>query len=383
MGEHPAAYNPFARGSHPVGVQSDTWTDPDRDRELPVEIWYPAAPCHRGQDLSPETWDEFVPGWVAAGAAQPEDLAHQLAVRGAAWSDASTQYPLVVLVHGWAGFRREATFLGTHLASHGYVVVSPDVIGSTFTDVDRLLTEQDGTGDPDALNGHARDIIEWRKRDIPFLIGTAVAELAVRPTGVGFVGASFGGWSSVIAPAMDERVTAIVPMCPGNGDAPVNGTNPNLFAEATPLDWHTEAAALLLVADRDSLLPLYGQLKLLRQLPTADKQMVVLADADHNHFVDDIDTGQAWLKEFADRVARVFPDGPGRWRAVADDVCDIADLVPGSVAHTAWRGLTLAHFDLHLRGLGEAAELLADPSAMLAARGIEVTTVSDTGAAAR
>ena len=376
-------YDPFTRGAHPVGVQSDTWTDHDRDRELTVEIWYPADDSHKGEDLSAETWDEFMPGWAAGGAEASSDLVRQLAVRGATWSEANAERPLILLIHGWAGFRREATFLGTHLASHGYVVVAPDVLGSTYTDVDRFFTEQEGLGDPEALANHGRAIIEWRKKDIPFLISTAIAKLPVRSTGVGVIGASFGGLSSVIAPAMDDRVSAIVPMCPLNGDAPLHDANANVGAEGIILDWRSAAAVLMLVADRDSLLPLYGQLKLLRHLPTGDKQMVVLADADHNHFVDDIEVGQAWLKEFAQRIARVFPNGPGRWGAIADNIGDIEDLVAGHDAQTAWQGLATAHFDAYLRDHRQAANVLANPDALLAARGIATTTIRDTTVAAR
>ena len=52
--------------------------------------------------------------------------------------------------------------------------------------------------------------------------------------------------------------------------------------------------------------------------------MVVLADADHNHFVDDIEVGQEWLREFCERVGRIFPDGPGDWSAAGRAVAGAA-----------------------------------------------------------
>jgi len=368
-------YDPFARGPYPVGVESDEWTDATRDRSLPIEIWYPAADSYRGQDLSPETWDVFSPGWTA-DAVESDDLAHQEAVRDARWREISpAETPLVLLVHGWAGFRREATFLATQLASHGYVVVSPDVLGSTYADVDRLLVEQDGVGDSSALVSHTKEIARLRRGDIPFLIDSATARLPVRTSGVGVTGASFGGWSSLIAPEVDGRVTAVVPMCPANDDAPIREPGSTLFGADEQPEWLSPAATLILAGDRDSLLPLYGQLRVLRKLPAASKQMVVLTRADHNHFVDDIDTGQAWLKEFADRVAAVFPNGPGRWDLVASTISPIELLTPGSEAKLAWRGLTTAHFDRHLRGLTEADLVLDDPESALAALGVEASRV--------
>src|SRR5258708_26160735 len=50
-------YDPFARGSFPVGVRTVEARDGARSRLFPVEIWYPAAAQHAGQDLTPETQD--------------------------------------------------------------------------------------------------------------------------------------------------------------------------------------------------------------------------------------------------------------------------------------------------------------------------------------
>ncbi|MCX4509222.1 dienelactone hydrolase family protein [Streptomyces sp. NBC_01619] len=376
-------YDPFTRGAHPVGVRSDLWTDTERQRTLPVEIWYPAHDHHRGHDLDPEHWDTFSPGWVAEGQANPADVVPQTAVRNADWADPSAEHPLILLIHGYAGFRREATFLGTHLASHGYVVVSPDVVGSTFLDVNAFLTAEEPSltspaehdGEPDDDNDHLLTIAQNRKKDIPFLIDTATATLPVRPHGVGVTGASFGGWSSIVAPAVDDRVTAVVPMCPAGGDSPVADPD-NGFVTELALDWHNDAPTLVLAADRDSLLPLYGQLALFRSLPATRKRMVVLARADHNHFVDDIDTGQAWLKEFAEQLAALFPDGPGDWPRVARSVEPMERLVPGDKAKLAWQGMVTAHFDAHLSDdPGAKAFVSTDPDAVLAARGIDTYTI--------
>ena len=51
----------------PVGVRTDQFHDAARDRTLPVETWYPADACHQGEDLSPDTRDnyEVLPGMLA------------------------------------------------------------------------------------------------------------------------------------------------------------------------------------------------------------------------------------------------------------------------------------------------------------------------------
>ncbi len=373
------SYDPFARGRFPVGVRTDTWTDTSRDRDLCVEIWYPAAEEYAGQDLDPATWDRFVPGWVAEGQAGEDELVHQEAVRDAEPAAAQAQRPLVLLIHGWAGYRREATFLGTHLASRGYIVVSPDVPGSTFVDVDAFLSSCEPTAEPEALLAHTRDIAAARVEDIPFLISAAVERLPVRAIGVGVTGASFGGYSSLIAPAADERVTAVVPMCPANDDAPILAPD-QVFAPFFAMPWKSDAATLILAGDRDSLLPLYGQLRLLHSLPASDRRLITLTGTDHNHFVDDIEVGQAWLGEFAARVGRIFPAGPGDWSYVADSVQPMERLLAGETTKAAWKGVVAAHFDVHLEGDSDAAACLADLPNLLAARGCE-STVLDPGPA--
>src|SRR5258708_39608035 len=103
-------YDPFARGSFPVGVRTVEARDGARSRLFPVEIWYPAAAQHAGQDLTPETQDVF---------AIP---AHDAPRRQMAERNPATQpgtYPLIVFSHGSASVaRRLSTFVGSHLCSH-------------------------------------------------------------------------------------------------------------------------------------------------------------------------------------------------------------------------------------------------------------------------
>jgi dienelactone hydrolase len=366
------SYDPFARGIHPVGVTSQSWTDPARDRDLAVEIWYPGDASHRGQDLDEATCDTFLPDWSAA--LDPSDVhpIAQQAVRDAAWSPTGP-FPLILLIHGWAGFRREATFIGTHLASHGYVVVSPDVPGSTWAAVDAFLSAQSPIGDPQALLEHSRSIAADRVADIPFLIQSSIEALPVRPEGIGVTGASFGGFSSLVAPTADPRVRAVAAMCPANDDAPILAPA-RIMGDYLEAPWLSDAATVILAADRDSLLPLYGQLRLLRMIPATDKRLVCLARADHNHFVDDIDVGHAWMAEFVQQVASIFPNGPGDWPTVARSISPIEQLVPGEQAKQGWQGVVTAHFDANLRNDLAAAELMIDIDAMLSSIGVESST---------
>src|SRR5207249_6412031 len=80
--------------------------------------WHPAAAQYAGQDVAPGTMDRF----TLPGRDGPRS---QMAVRDAASRHGT--YPLVVFSHGSAaGARRMATYLCTHLSSHGYVVAALD-----------------------------------------------------------------------------------------------------------------------------------------------------------------------------------------------------------------------------------------------------------------
>jgi hypothetical protein len=52
-------YDPFVRGRFAVGVRTIEALDTARGRLFPVEIWYPAAAQHVGEDIAPGTQDVF------------------------------------------------------------------------------------------------------------------------------------------------------------------------------------------------------------------------------------------------------------------------------------------------------------------------------------
>src|SRR5262249_11399347 len=90
--------------------------DTTRNRMFPCEIWYPAAPEYSGHDLARETQDEFT--------VPPRPPHRQMSVRDA--RARSGTWPLIAFSHPSFFHRRTATYLCTHLASHGYVVAALD-----------------------------------------------------------------------------------------------------------------------------------------------------------------------------------------------------------------------------------------------------------------
>lgn len=114
-----------ARGEYPVGVRTLTLTnagvpdvpairnlpDATTDRELTLEVWYPAAD------------DSGAPTTYTAQNGLPFVLR---SARDAAPLSSDAPFPLLVVSHGLNGSRVQMAYLADHLASYGYVVASID-----------------------------------------------------------------------------------------------------------------------------------------------------------------------------------------------------------------------------------------------------------------
>ena len=359
------AYDPFQRGSHPVGVTTVEWADAMRTpRRLTVEVWYPATPAHRGQDLDPATQDSYAMGGISG---EEGSLSRQTAVRDVARQPGA--WPAVLMVHGYAGDRRESTFVGTHLASHGYVVASADHSGSTHHDIEQIINTAKAEGRRFIRAEIMPALIEHRKGDVPFMLDRTIAEFGCQPGRAGITGASFGGWTSLMGPALDPRIKVSAPMCPSGGETPIYPHGRNYARDALDFEWPADVATLFMVADRDSWLPLYGQIELFGKA-RGNKRMVVLKRADHNHFVDDIAYGHEWLRQFTLSLVDVEAEGGADWRCIANSIAPYAELCTQERAHLCWRGLVAAHMDAHLKGMAEARSLLnSDVIGSLAAPG--------------
>jgi dienelactone hydrolase len=358
----------FERGPHPVGVKSREWRDAARDRTLPVEIWYPAHARHAGEDVDPARQDRFAVGGLSGDAGT---LTPQSAVRDAQ-SDGQRHY-LVLLVHGFSGHRRESSFMGVHLASHGFVVVSADHLGSTFADIDALVKSAAAESRHFDRADIMPPLIRDRKGDVPFLLDRAFAELDCEPGRAGITGASFGGWTSLMAPSLDERIVASAPMCPSGGETPIYPDGRNHARAALDFRWKRAVPTLFMVADRDSWLPLYGQLELFRRTP-GPKRMVIMERADHNHFVDDVEYGHEWLRRFTLSLAETETPTGADWRAIARNMLPYGKLTAQEPALRCWRGLCAAHMAAYLRSEADAlAFWREDVAAALERRAVKAT----------
>jgi predicted dienelactone hydrolase len=329
-------YDPFARGAFPVGVRTVEVYDPDRDRRLPTEIWYPAAEEYAGQDLDDTVKDMFEP--------LPEaPPSFQKAVRDATPAPVAT-VP-VAFSHTVASHRRQSTFLCTHLASHGYLVASPDHVGTTMADlIDVFLG---GPSETEILEVFIKSGLD-RPLDM-----ACILDHIDNGQSVGAIGHGFGAWTVLTLASRDNRIGATVPIAPAGGEA---GTLAGIDVRDTlDLEWGRQIPTLFLAAELDSLIPLPGVRDLYARLRSADA-MGILGNADHWHFCDSVEDIHDLMLSLSSALGLT-------------GMRPSFELCSGELAHEFTSALVLAHLDEHLKGHDGAEEFLGqDLNALFADR---------------
>lgn len=223
--------DPKKPGPYPVGVTTVTFIDPSRTdattqgpRTLLTDIWYPAT--DDSKTLPKNKASDFLLSGPVPAMAQAMLMAFKIkiedfdkrfenvAVRDARIRDG--KFPLIVFSHGNGGIRNQSTFWCDYMASHGYIVASPDHTGNcAYTAVDGKLVAMN----PGARQASAID----RPKDVSFIIDMmgkynlgADSRFSRRldMDHVGVAGHSFGGFTSIHVINSDTRVKAIIPMAP-------------------------------------------------------------------------------------------------------------------------------------------------------------------------
>jgi len=250
-------------GPYPVGVRTLMLED---DTRLDVA----------GTGPRPVTTEVYYPATDAAVAGLPRDVVSIFGVEVAsspAYRDvdaAEGDFPLVVFSHGNLGVRFQSIFFASHLASHGYVVASPDHHGNNFLDVFA------GVVDPlpsTALN---------RPADMRFVIDHMLEldsapgsflEARLDADAIGASGHSFGGLTTFAlvgdggiptVPA-DPRVKAAMPQAPASPadeayypgvtvpvlivGGSIDGTTPFASQQQLPYDRLSPGAAVVALAE--------------------------------------------------------------------------------------------------------------------------------------
>ena len=342
-------YDPFERGPYPVGVRTIEAVDTARNRMFPCETWYPAFPEYSGRDLAPETQDEFT--------VPPRPPHRQMSVRDA--RARSGTWMLIAFSHPSFFHRRSATYLCTHLASHGYVVAALD---HSEVVTPELAWREGATEEETKIR--VDGIISSRVPDIRLLLERLVEaapfdrDVTLDLNCVGMAGHSAGGWTALATPDYDSRVRAVVALAPGGASNP----RPGILPVNLSFEWKRDVPTLLLAAENDTTLPLAGMHEIYERIP-ATKRMLILRRADHAHFMDNVEREHEYF-----RTAPL----PPVLKAIQQEMLPSTELTSGEKAHLFTRGLTTCHMDAFLRGRPEARQLLeGDLEGELAARGVE------------
>jgi len=271
-------------GRFPVAVRHIDARDESRARTFPCEIWTP----------------EGAPGAL----------------------------PLAVYSHHSFGSRMAATFLCTHLASHGYAVAALDHSETIVPELERKPGES-------AAKSEARmqALVAARVPDLQFLLDTVLAMpgVAIDSTRIAAVGHSFGGWTVLAAPEVDPRIRAVVAMAPAGSANP----RPGIIRAPLTFDWRRDVPTLFVAAENDVSIPLEHIRELYDRAP-APKRLVVLPRADHMHFLDNVEEQHEAVR------AMTFPPQLAWMQA---EMRPIAQLISGEEAHTLLRDVILAHLN--------------------------------------
>ena len=233
---------PDVSGDYLIGTKSfvinterdEIYTDdPNDQRRIKFQVWYPAEKVE-GYEQVPWLMDGItVSKALSKDFGFPAFALNQTAnILSNSYLDAPinkdlTKYPIIIISHGWRGFRNLHSDFAEELASLGYFVVSIDhTYGSVATvfgedDVAYLNSEAlpSRESTPDFLDYANRlvstygedvistiDYLEVLNNDSELSIFKGKLDL----TKIGVIGHSTGGGGDVYAALKDDRITALI-----------------------------------------------------------------------------------------------------------------------------------------------------------------------------
>jgi len=298
-----AAY--VAAGPYVAGVTTISLGDRD------MEVWYPAAPA-AATGVQPDEYfvRDFVAGWV-------EDLLDPSVnppfvtdgYRDIAPAAADGPFPLVLFSHGFAGFRLTTTFLTTHLASWGFVVIAPDYLERGLASV--LGDPVPGARSDRVVAGEAIEAAKTASAGAGGLLEGVVDATEVFP-----IGHSAGGGTSLRLLTRDD-VSSVIPMASGISELSlIQGNAPVLPADKA-ITW--------LAGRADGIADVANARTGFTYTP-GPRRLVELARSGHNNaFTDLCEIGDGGIAEIARGTGLPIP---ANLLSLGDDGCTTPPFAP-------------------------------------------------------
>ncbi|WP_214482874.1 dienelactone hydrolase family protein [Bacillus sp. SM2101] len=234
---------PTPSGPHEIGTISFDLIDDSREaiyseditdnRKIKLQVWYPAQNVGSYEQVPWLQDGKIVAEGVSKLMGFPDFvLSHTSLVKSNAYlnapiSNEKEQYPVIILSHGWTGFRNIHTDVAELLASNGFVVVAIDhTYGSAVTAFndgevayvnDEALPDREET--PNFLT-YANTLVKTFAGDIQ----ATLDQLEMMNTGqnssplkgkldlanIGVIGHSTGGGAAVATALHDKRIKALI-----------------------------------------------------------------------------------------------------------------------------------------------------------------------------
>lgn len=241
----PVSTMPTPPGNYEIGTQSFDLTDPvreaiysdhlDQNRKIKIQIWYPVDTV-KGYTQVPWLEDgTVVARALAKDMSLPSFALDQTAlIKSNSYSMAPlssklSKYPVVVISHGWTGFRDIHADVAEELASTGYIVVGIDhTYGSeitVFNDGEISYLNRDALPDsettPDFMS-YASTLVSTYSGDVNLTLNSleqfnngeidTMFKGKLDLSNLGLLGHSTGGGCDVSVALNDQRIKAIVGM---------------------------------------------------------------------------------------------------------------------------------------------------------------------------
>ncbi len=202
--------DPDQPGPYAVGITTILLHGVEDQRDIPVEVWYPAA-ADAGAGLETTSYDVFGVQLAASGY---RDVA----------PDPTAPSFLIAFSHGLGGVRIQNYSMAERLASFGFIVVAPDHPGTTAQDL--------------VLNfGSLTDPIYHRPGTVVAAVDAlydgAVEGLVPRDGGYGLIGHSLGAFTSMYVAGAALDFDAYNDACAVGDPSGVCG----LVGELAPTEW--------------------------------------------------------------------------------------------------------------------------------------------------